>query len=487
MSSPTLICEIAFGDPPLTANASATWVDVSSYLRDRIWIKRGRQNERDEFETGRATLTLLNTDRRFDPNNASGPYFGDVKPMAKIRIGATWSGTDYWRFTGYVESWDPQYPEGGLGYCHLECVDALKYFNLVRVVSASRPQEVSGDRIDAVLDAINWPAGDRSTSVGDIDVPLMPIDETALSHLQRVAQAERGQFFISGTGTTVYEDRSFRDGLSSTDTWGDAADGSELPYATASFRYDDSSIWNQVQVTRIDGIEQTSVDTASQTDYFVRILPPITNMLFVDDTEALEAADLTVHRYKEPRTRADKIVIDPGVRETWAEVLGREISDIVTIKRRTMADASVLTLDGHIESIEDTIEKENWRVAWQLSPVFSGTPALGTLNTTDNWIAPTLLNSWTNFGGGTAPAGYRKEGEWVYLRGVVDGSVSTDVIIFTLPVGYRPPHDAEFVVFSRTGGGAPSINTLEVTTSGDVTHLSGVSRVSLNEVFFRVI
>lgn len=56
------------------------------------------------------------------------------------------------------------------------------------------------------------------------------------------------------------------------------------------------------------------------------------------------------------------------------------------------------------------------------------------------WIAPTLLNSWVNFGGGYSTVGYRKVGSLVTIRGLVKGGVTTDgTEIFTLPAGFRPP------------------------------------------------
>ena len=72
-----MIVEIAFGDPPLTANVSANWVDVSDFVEaspgTQHQIRRGRNHERDEIEAGTAIIVLDNTDRRFDPNCATSP------------------------------------------------------------------------------------------------------------------------------------------------------------------------------------------------------------------------------------------------------------------------------------------------------------------------------------------------------------------------------------------------------------------------------
>ncbi len=83
------------------------------------------------------------------------------------------------------------------------------------------------------------------------------------------------------------------------------------------------------------------------------------------------------------------------------------------------------------------------------SPTFTGSVAAPTVTTTaagsslvaEAWIAPTLLNSWVNFGGVTSPVGYYKDATGrVWLRGVLkSGTLNTSA--FTLPAGYRPAYD----------------------------------------------
>lgn len=64
--------------------------------------------------------------------------------------------------------------------------------------------------------------------------------------------------------------------------------------------------------------------------------------------------------------------------------------------------------------------------------------------------APTLLNSWVNFGGAAKDAGYRKTPDgMVHLEGLVkDG---TDQHILTLPSGYRPSETVYFAAACSTG------------------------------------
>jgi hypothetical protein len=65
--------------------------------------------------------------------------------------------------------------------------------------------------------------------------------------------------------------------------------------------------------------------------------------------------------------------------------------------------------------------------------------AYGNLSATSpSWTAPTLTNSWVDYGSGLSTTGYYKDkNNIVHLRGVVkSGTVGQP--IFTLPVGFRP-------------------------------------------------
>lgn len=57
-----------------------------------------------------------------------------------------------------------------------------------------------------------------------------------------------------------------------------------------------------------------------------------------------------------------------------------------------------------------------------------------------DWVAPTLANTWVNYGSTAQTARYGKVNGTVYIEGAIkDGSASS--VAFTLPAGYRPAAD----------------------------------------------
>lgn len=92
---------------------------------------------------------------------------------------------------------------------------------------------------------------------------------------------------------------------------------------------------------------------------------------------------------------------------------------------------------------------------------------LGATGSSSAWTAPTLVNSWVNYGGTLCTARYRKIGDRVEIEGFVkSGTIGASV--FTLPVGYRPPLDIPFAVHSNIAFGS-----LVVKAGGTVEAQSG--------------
>ena len=102
-------------------------------------------------------------------------------------------------------------------------------------------------------------------------------------------------------------------------------------------------------------------------------------------------------------------------------------------------------------------------------------------------FAPTLLNSWVNYGEGFAPVKYWKGPDnMVHITGLIKNGVTSDgAVIFTLPAGFRPTFKEILIVFVSGGG----FGRVDVNDNGSVvakivnatyTSLSGISFLAKN-------
>lgn len=100
--------------------------------------------------------------------------------------------------------------------------------------------------------------------------------------------------------------------------------------------------------------------------------------------------------------------------------------------------------------------------------------------TPTEWRDLTLLNSWavwTTTSGWSPSARCRREGNVVYLRGMIDsGTTTAGTVILVLPDEYRPEHSIMLPVVA-SGGLAAQI---DVHPSGNVAIRSGFSATFTN-------
>lgn len=374
MAWPTLVLRIAFASAPMATSPS--WDAVTSSLRS-IHIKRGRQHELDQISAGTAQLELDNRAGNYWPNNAGGDYSPNVLPGKRIQLYAVYGGVTYYLYTGFIEDWNPEWLVANAGLFPIVrpvCSDLcnnLANFDLND--GAGYAEELSGTRVGNVLDDLGWPAADRDLDPGKsyMQATGALADENAWSHLLKIQQSELGILYIAGDGHVQFEDRHHRlisPHMTSQATFGE--DAGEKAYHGMEPRYGADSIRNDIRVTRSGGTQQSAYDSTSQTNYGKRSLSK-TGLLLINDYESSDQANYLLGCYKDPALRARTLRILPEANPSvlWPQVLGREISDRITVRRN---EAS-LDEDYFIESIEHNIDLVNytWETKWQLSNAYA--------------------------------------------------------------------------------------------------------------------
>jgi len=115
--------------------------------------------------------------------------------------------------------------------------------------------------------------------------------------------------------------------------------------------------------------------------------------------------------------------------------------------------------DGIVQVVNPLLKA--WYDKFGIPGDCSGTLITQRVTLADDWIAPTLLNSWVNYGASFEAAGYRKTSGSVEIRGLVkDG---TSGYVFTLPASYRP--SAYAIIASMSNN---AFCRLDVELSGNV-------------------
>lgn len=389
---PDVKVEVSFTTNPA---APPTYVDITPWVQS-FSISRGRQRELNTIQTGTATVLLDNRDRRFDPSNTASPYYPNVVPARRIRISGTWLGVTTPQFTGFIDGWPQTWNGWADANVPLTASDGFKALNFAQL-NTSFLQERSDQRIGDVLTTIGWtaggaqwvigdvvlgllgsttilgPTGDRNLGIGTAQIQASTLSQvSALTHMQDVAQTENGLLFIGKDGRLTF--LGFNGGVaSSSATFGEQ----ELVYSNLVLAYDDNTIWNDVHVTRVGGIEQVAGDTAFQAAYFLRTLT-YTNTLHTEDTHALSLAGYLLDTYKQPFLEVIGMDLDGTAdpNNLWPQILGRELGDIVTVRRRPPGGGAMIQQVSMIQGMQVsyTAEGGNWLASWQLTAAVTKTP-----------------------------------------------------------------------------------------------------------------
>ena len=206
-------------------------IDITEFVRE-ISTSRGTQRELQRIGAGTADIVLDNRDNRFTPLVTTSPYFPNIKPMRRIRIRATWESVLFPVFMGFVESWPIEFPEDVDQVTRVRLVDGFTVLARQQV-SGDFPQQTSGARVGAILDAAGWLTADRDIDFGVVTVPAITLENVSpLEHIQQIEYAEGGRFFMGRDGRATFRDRSSEANVDlSTRTWAD--DGTGMLIGTA--------------------------------------------------------------------------------------------------------------------------------------------------------------------------------------------------------------------------------------------------------------
>jgi hypothetical protein len=370
-----MILGIGILDTNILADSAAIVVDVSNQI-NYIQTSRGRNALVDQFQTGSLTLRIVDQNGDFNPTNPLSPYSPYLTPMKKVQISATYNGTTYSIFSGFITSYVNTQPKDAteVAYTTIQAVDAfrLAYNAQISTVSGTSAGQLSGARINNILDQIDWPATMRDIDAGLTTMQADPgTPRTSLDAMQTVATSEYGSLYVNTDGEFVFQDRSVTAGSigGTVTTFND--DGTGIPYANANWKLDDDLIFNSAQISRSGGSPQTAINQASIDKYFIHSYN-LQDLLMQTDAVALDYAQAYVASRAETSVRCDGIELDLYTNNYNSGILAALELDFFDPIRVVTTQPGGSTLDKTLQifGVANTITPNSFRVFFTtLEPV----------------------------------------------------------------------------------------------------------------------
>ena len=290
-------------------------VDVSDQVNG-VTTRRGRNAEADQFQTGTCSMRIVDQNGDFNPMNTAGKFYGLLDPMRKLQITATYLGVTYPIFSGFITGYQtitPQESNDNVAYTTITAVDAFRLAQNAQIttVAGTSAGQLSGARINNLLDQISWPLTMRDIDAGQTTMQADPgTARTALAACQTVTTSEYGAFYVDAAGSFVFQDRALTSSsIGATPTvFSDTATPGIL-YFDAAWVLNDVLVYNQANITRSGGTTQQASNAASITKYFLHSYTQ-TDLLMQTDAVALDYGKTYVASRAETSVRCDAITLD---------------------------------------------------------------------------------------------------------------------------------------------------------------------------------
>ena len=372
----TLILDTGLLDTNTLGDATAVIVDVSDQV-NRIETNRGRTALSDQFQTGTLTLRIVDQNGDFNPQNVTGPYYELLTPMKKVQISATYSGVSYPIFQGFITSYVTTYPgesDDTVAITTIQAVDAFRLAQLAQIstVAGATAGDLSGTRVNQILDQIGWPATMRDVDAGLTTMQADPgTNRTALSALTTVATSEYGALYVDASGSFVFQDRAVTAGSIGGTPTVFADNGTGILYFDASWILNDVLVFNKATITRTGGTAQVALNQASIDKYFLHSYF-LDNLLMQSDAVALDYAQAYVASRAETSIRVDAVVLDlytPNYNTGIIAALDLDFFDPIKVIT-TQPGGSTLEKTLQIFGVKMNITPNSWKTTFTtLEPV----------------------------------------------------------------------------------------------------------------------
>jgi hypothetical protein len=361
------------------ADSAAVIVDVSNQI-NRIETRRGRNALADQFQTGTLTLRIVDQNGDFNPQNVSGPYYELLTPMKKVQITATYAGVTYPIFSGFITSYVTTYPkeaDSDVAYTTIQAVDAFRLANNAQIstVTGASAGNLSGTRINQILDEIDWPASMRDIDAGLTTLQADPgTNRTSLAAMQTATDSEYGALYVDATGSFVFQDRNVTVGSIGATPTVFSDSGAGIRYSDAAWILNDVLIFNKATITAVGLTPQVATNQPSIDKYFLHSYY-LDNLLMQTNAVALDYALAYVASRAETTIRVDSISLDlytPDYNAGIIAALDLDFFDPITVIT-TQPGGSTLEKTLQIFGVQNTITPNSFKTVFTtLEPVIDG-------------------------------------------------------------------------------------------------------------------
>lgn len=352
---------------------NGAWTNVPTADLREIDIYRGRPRPDQRIDAGTMTAILDNHSGDYDPDNLSGPWV--ISGVTALRDGlrarfiATWNGTGYTLFDGYLET---TYADGGFdATATMTFVDAIARFGKYTAKAYATPSfanETTATRVGRMLTYANWPTGSSWRSLtGSVTLQKTAQNLPILDMIDQCVQAESGAFYMSRTGVATFINLQNKFSRPTQLEFSDVRDPSKfVEYYEINTAPGTLQVVNTAFVNRLFGAaQQFYSNKASVSKYGYKAVT--VNAPIAKDSVAYKLAAYLGSKNATPQTLVREIRFTAlNLDVLYPDFLETELLDMCLVNRTTV-DGRTQQYKLVIEGMQHRITANDWDVTYMTS------------------------------------------------------------------------------------------------------------------------
>lgn len=374
MTWPTIKVMAGYGLSPtsaLPAIGAAGWTEVTDVSSLRIMTPR-RDRFADRTQPGRLIVTADNSSRQLDPF-ASG---SQLIPRTPLRCFASVPSIGIGNnalSTCYLDS--PEPTDAGPNYSEtvLSSSDATQRLASMRC-AGTYPEQLTSDRVTAVLNAAGWPVADRVIGDGYSWMRPVVLDSRARAwtELDRAREHEHGLLYLDPLGRIVLRSRTW---AHSTPSWifSDAGGAGVYEYEDVERRSDTDRLLNFVQLANEGSDVSYTAQSTTSINLYGEVAYEKTDWQYAYGVDLEVWAGALLQMGESSIRRFATLVINPTADDAlWTPVLTAQLGQRVQITYSPPGGGAAITRQCFIDHMSHDIAKlgdghGTWITRWELS------------------------------------------------------------------------------------------------------------------------
>jgi hypothetical protein len=362
------------------------WTDVPTVDLRSIDLSRGRMRADQRIDSGQLIIKLDNQSGDYDPDKSTSPWwFSGVTALRadlRGRLVATWSGTAYVLFVGYLET--TKLDVGFDATATMTFVDGISIlgrYSAPSVKVKSNNGETTATRVGRMLTLAKWPTGSSRSLTGAITLAGTEQNCAIMDIINQCEDSEAGCFYISRTGVATFVTLKNKFTRPTQLTFNDDQVANTVEYYemdtnpgiyylvnSALVNYSPNTETGS-EVKKVKGKQISVQNKASVTKYGPKILKVDTFIL--QSAVAKKLATYYATRTKSPKTLVESVSFTAlSLGSLYPDFLETELLDLCILKRKTV-DGRNQTFQLTIEGFKYSITPDQWDVTYYTSPIFA--------------------------------------------------------------------------------------------------------------------